>query len=192
MAPRKDAEPPAFLTGAAPKRKVEALELCVALEGEQLEFVQRIDKWCLEEGVKNSRKWLGRELTTDAIRTLYASPVKVDEEGRYSAHPKTKIALGAAAGFDRYLTNVTAVLEGGATKEGRGWAFVEPLLGECKWKQHRARVVVQPRRIWVAGGKFGLEYGVSDICVLARATVARRKPFARDDTVELLAGPAAF
>ena len=157
-----------------------------------LEFVQRIDKWCPEEGVKNSRKGLGRELTTDAIRPLCASPVKVDEEGRYSAHLKTKIALGAAEGFDRYLTDVTAVLEGGATKEGRGWPFVEPLLGEQQWKQHRARVVVQPRRIWAAGGKFGLEHCVSDICVRARAAASRREPFARDDTVELLAGPAAF
>ncbi len=64
VAPRKDAEPPAFLTGAVQKRKVETLELCVTLEGEQLEFAQRIDKWCLEEGVKNSRKWFGRQRPT--------------------------------------------------------------------------------------------------------------------------------
>ncbi len=186
VAPRKDAEPPAFLTGAVPKRKVETLELCVTLEGAQLEFAQRVDKWCLEEGVKNSRKWFGRQLTADAIGPLYSSPVKVDEEGRYSAHLRTKIAVGAAEGLERHLTNITVVMDGGAAQEGSGWAFIEPLLGEQQWRQHRARIVVQPRRMWVAAGKYGLEYAVTDLCVLARVVAPRSRPFARDDTVRLL------
>ena len=64
--------------------------------------------------MKNAREWLGRDLTPEAARTLFSSPVKVDEEGRYGAHLKTKIALGAADGFERFLTNVTAVMERGA------------------------------------------------------------------------------
>ena len=83
-------------------------------------------------------------------------------------------------------------MDGGATQEGRGWAFVEPLLGDSGWKQHHARVVVQPRRIWVAAGKFGLQWEVTDICVLTRPTAGRSKPFGRDGTVELLAGLAPF
>ena len=49
----------------------------------------------------------GRQLPIDAIGFLYSSPVKVDEEGRYIAHLRTKIALGAAEGFERRLTNIT-------------------------------------------------------------------------------------
>ena len=127
-------------------------------------------------------------MTLDGIGALYSSPVKIDAEGRYPAHLKTKIALGAAEGLERYLTNVTVVQGGGTSQEGRGWAFVEPLLGEQKWREHRARVVVQPRRIWVAGGKMGIEYCVTDICVQARPATARRRPFAHDDTAQLLAG----
>ena len=53
-------------------------------------------------------------------------------------------------------------------------------------------VVAQPRRIWVAGEKFGIEYCVTDICVQARPAAARQRPFAHDDTVQLLAVLAAF
>ena len=40
--------------------------------------------------------------------------------------------------------------------------------------------------MWAAAGKFGLDYAVTDLCVLARAVVPRGRPFARDDTVQLL------
>ena len=88
VAPRTDAEPPAFITGGEPKRKVETLDLCLTLEGAQLDFVQRVDNWCLEEGVKNSRRWLGRGLTLDGIKALCSGPMKIDKEGRYPAHLK--------------------------------------------------------------------------------------------------------
>ena len=43
LEPRKEADPPAFMTGAIPTKKVESLDLITTLEGAQADFVKSVD-----------------------------------------------------------------------------------------------------------------------------------------------------
>lgn len=182
LEPRKDAERPAFMTGAEPTKKVEALDLIITLEGEQLEFARKVDAWCKEQALANSKDWFGRMCTETELDVMYSSPIRVDETGRYAPNLRAKMNLG---GIDKYLTQVTFVRSNDTPEEGAGWDFVEPRLGEQKWRQHRARMVLEARRIWIVGKRFGLTYSITDLAV--RELPQRRPtPFANDSTVEAL------
>jgi hypothetical protein len=186
LEPRKEAEPPAFMTGQTPTKKVESLDLITTLEGEQVDFVKRVDEWCKRMALSNSREWFGRNCSPSEIDFMYSSPIKIHEEGKYAPSLRAKMNL---AGIDKYLTQVVWVKASGLPEEGAGWDFVEPRLGEHKWRQHRARLVLEARRIWIVGKKFGLTYSITDIAVREKAE-ARPKPFANDTTIEHLASLA--
>ena len=187
LEPRKDGDKPAFITGAEPTRKVESLDLHITLEGQQLEFLQSVDDWVKKHAQDNAKDWFGRTCSETEIDVMYSSPIKVDEQGRYAASLRAKINLG---GIDRHLTQVTFVRGNDVPEEGAGWEFVEPRLGEQKWRNHRARTVLEARRIWIVGKKFGLTYSITDIAVREKPT-ARPTPFANDQTVETLTALAS-
>lgn len=180
---RKDAEKPAFMTGAEPTKKVESLDLTMTLEGDQLATMRSVDEWAKKQAMDNAKEWFGRACSVTEIDVMYSSPIKVDEQGRYAPHVRAKMNLG---GIDRFLTQVTFVRSNGVPEEGCGWEFVEPRLGEQKWRQHRARMVLEARRIWIVGKKFGVTYCITDLAVRERAE-RRVTPFANDSTVEALA-----
>ena len=100
------------------------------------------------------------------IENNYTSPIRIDESGRYQPHLRTKINL---AGLDKYLTRVTYIRADGKTEEGLGWDFVQERLGEHKWRQYKCRMVLEARRIWVVGKRFGLSYTITDIAVKERS-----------------------
>ena len=183
LEPHKDAQRPAFMTGSDPWKKVESLELVTSLEEAQVEFVKRVDAWCKTQALEHSKEWFGRACTAAEIDLMYCSPVKIDDSGRYGPNLRTKMNL---SGIDRFLTRVVFVRSNGTPEEGSGWDFVEPRLGEKKWRQHRARMVLEARRIWVVNKRFGLNYSITDLAVKERAET-RPSPFASDSTVEALA-----
>lgn len=187
LEPRKDAERPAFMTGAEPSKKVESLDLITTLEGDQLAMARSVDEWAKKQALEFSREWFGRTCTATEIDVMYSSPIKVDEQGRYAPHLRAKMNLG---GIDKFLTQVTFVRSNGVPEEGAGWEFVEQRLGEQKWRQHRARMVLEARRIWIVGKKFGLTYSITDLAVREKAE-RRQTPFANDSTVEALASLAS-
>jgi len=182
LEPRKDAERPAFMTGGDTSKKVEGLDLSITLEGEQLEFVRSADERCKQLALENSKDWFGRTCTSTEIDVMYNSPIKVDETGRWAPHIRAKMNLG---GIDKYLTQVTYVRANGTPDHGCGWEFVEPRLGEQKWRGHRARVVIEARRLWIVGRKFGLTYTITDIAVREKPE-KRATPFTCDNSVECL------
>ncbi len=183
LEPHKDAQRPAFMSGGEPQKKVESLDLITTLEGAQLEFVKSVDDWCKAQALHNSKEWFGRVCTAAEIDVMYSSPIKTDETGRYAPNLRTKMNL---AGIDRFLTRVVLVRSNGMPEEGAGWDFVEPRLGEHKWRQHRARMVLEARRIWIVNKRFGLNYSITDLAVREKADL-RPSPFASDSTVEALA-----
>lgn len=187
LEPRKDAERPAFMTGAEPTKKVESLDLTITLEGDQLAFARQVDERCKKMALDNSREWFGRTCTATEIDVMYTSPVKVDETGRWAPHLRARMNLG---GIDRYLTQVTYVRANDTPEEGCGWDFVEPRLGEQKWRGHRARMVLEARRIWIVNRKFGLTYSIRDIAVRERPQ-KRATPFTCDNSVECLGALSA-
>lgn len=188
LEPRKEAEPPAFMTGGVSTKKVESLELVTTLEGKQLDFVKSVDEWVKKQALENSREWFGRKCSPTEIDVMYSSPVRVDEQGKYAPNLRAKMNLG---GIDKYLTQLTFVKTNGVPEEGSGWEFVEPRLGEHKWRQHRARMVLEARRIWIVGKKFGLTYSITNIAVREKCET-RPNPFANDSTVEQLASLSAM
>lgn len=187
LEPRKDAEKPAFMTGAEPTKKVESLDLITTLEGDQLAMMRTIDEWAKKQAMDNARDWFGRNCSATEIDVMYSSPIKVDEQGKYAPHLRAKMNL---SGIDKFLTHVTFVRSNGVPEEGSGWEFVEQRLGEQKWRQHRSRMVLEARRIWIVGKKFGLTYSITDLAVREKAE-RRATPFANDSTVDRLASLAS-
>lgn len=183
LEPHKDALRPCFMTGAEPTRKVEGLDLTYTLEEDQCLLAQKIDQWCKKQALENSKEWFGRACSPTEIEVMYTSPLKIDESGKYPPHIKAKLNL---AGIDKYLTRIVLVHANGVPEEGSGWDFVEPRLGEHKWRQHRARIVIEARRIWIVNKRFGLTYSITDLAVREKAE-ARPNPFTSDSTVEALA-----
>ena len=183
LEPHKDAVRPSFMTGAEPTRKVESLDLTMTIEEDQLRFVREVDEWCKKQAFENSKEWFGRACSATEIEVMYTSPLKVDESGKYPPHVKAKMNL---YGIDKFLTRVVVVQANGVPEEGAGWDFVEPRLGEHKWRAHRARMVLEARRIWVVNKRFGLTYSITDLAVREKAEM-RPNPFATDSTVEALA-----
>jgi len=187
LEPHKDAQRPAFMTGGEPTRKVESLDLITTLEGEQVKAVKAIDDWCKKQALENSKDWFGRTCSPTEIDVMYSSPIKVDESGKYAPNLRAKMNL---AGIDKFLTQVTVVRANGVPEEGAGWDFVEPRLGEQKWRQHKARMVLEARRIWIVNKRFGLTYSITDLAVREKAE-ARPNPFAYDNSVEALSAAPA-
>lgn len=183
LEPHKDAVRPSFMTGAEPTRKVESLDLTMTIEDKQLAFLRKVDEWCKKQAFENSKEWFGRSCTSTEIEVMYTSPLKIDEMGKYAPYVKAKMNL---SGIDKFLTRVVVVQANGVPEEGVGWEFVEPRLGEHKWRQHRARMVLEARRIWIVNKRFGLTYSITDLAVREKAE-SRPNPFALDSTVEALA-----
>lgn len=166
---RKHGEKPIFMTGAEPIRKVESLDLTITLEGEQLQCLRQIDEWCKKQALDNCKDWFGRNCSSTDIDVMYCSPMKVDEQGRYAPTVRAKMNLG---GLVNFLTRVTFVHANGHPEEGAGWEFVQSRLGEQKWRQHRARMVLEARRIWIVGRDlFGLTYSITDVAVRQNVSV---------------------
>jgi len=187
LEPHKDAQRPAFMTGGEPTRKVESLDLITTLEGEQVKAVKAIDDWCKKQALENSKDWFGRTCSPTEIDVMYSSPIKIDESGKYAPNLRAKMNL---AGIDKFLTQVTVVRANGVPEEGAGWEFVEPRLGEQKWRQHKARMVLEARRIWIVNKRFGLTYSITDLAVREKAET-RPNPFAYDNSVEALSAAPA-
>ncbi len=158
--------------------------MCVTLEGSQLETLKNIDAWAKAQALQNSREWFGKAFTQIEIDVMYNSPIKIDEDNRYAPHVKAKINL---TGMDKYLTQVTYVRSATEAETGSGWNFVGQRLGEEKLRNTPARLIIEARRIWVVGRKFGLTYTITDLAVQHRQPARVRVDFDEDNTFETLA-----
>jgi hypothetical protein len=174
-------EKPSFMSGSESSKKVESLDLTITLEGEQLQHMRRIETWCKQMALEKSAEWFGKKCNASEIDVMFTAPCKVDESGKYAPNMRAKINLGG----DKYLTQVTYVQVSGTALEGAGWEFVEPLLGVTKWRQNRARMVIEARRIWVIGRKFGMSFSITDLAVREQPE-RRQTPFKCDRTVDVM------
>ena len=59
--------------------------------------------------------------------------------------------------------------------------FLEPLLQENKWCGNTTRVVIEARRVWVVGRKFGLSLNITDMATKLNSSSGRREAFTDDD-----------
>ena len=170
---------PSFMSGGPSKTAVERLNLNITLEGKQYSFASQVDEITKKAIFQNSKEWFGKQASEQEIEICYTSSIKIDEEGKYKPTLRTKIAL---AGIDKYLTEVTFVDMNKSWQRGSGWEFVEPKLGETKWKGYKARCVLQPR-LWIsAKNKYGLNYEITELAVIQQET-EKGSQFDKDDTL---------
>ena len=174
-----DTEPlsgaPSFLSGQPdPSKTAEGLDLQITLLPEQLAFAERVDQWAQVQALAHSKEWFGQTHSAEEIAAMYTPCVKRDREERYSPKFKAKLLL---SGFQPYLTKITFKAADGTCHSGAGWEFVEPLLGPDRWRGSEARAVVEFRRLWVVGKKFGIVVTYTDLVVVQKQSGEARPDF---------------
>jgi len=166
LEPANGAQVPSFLSGKPdPNKTTEGLDIQITLTPEQAAFLGRVDEWAQQQAVLNSKEWFGRSYTATEIAAMYTPALKKDKEERYPPKLKSKIVL---SGVSDYLTKVIYIASDGTRRTGAGWDFVKPLLGSNCWRGNEVRAVVEFRRVWVVGKKFGLIGNYTDLVVVEK------------------------
>jgi hypothetical protein len=166
LEPANGAQVPSFLSGKPdPNKTTEGLDMQISLTPNQIAFLEKVDAWAQEQAVANSKEWFGRSYSAAEIAAMYTPCLKKDKEERYPPKFKSKILL---SGVPAYLTKVIYMAADNTRRSGAGWDFVKPLLGASCWRGSEVRAVVEFRRVWVVGKKFGLGSNYTDLIVVEK------------------------
>ena len=166
LEPANGAQVPSFLSGKPdPSKMTEGLDMQITLTVDQNAFLERVDAWAQEQALLNSKDWFGRAYTAQEIAAMYSPCLKKDKDERYPPKLKSKIIL---SGVPAFLTRVIFIAADGTRKTGAGWDFVKPLLGASCWRGNEVRAVIEFRRVWVVGKKFGLGGNYTDLVVVEK------------------------
>lgn len=182
LEPANGAQIPSFLSGNAdPNKMVEGLDLQITLTPEQISFVDKIDTWAKQQGLLNSKEWFNREYNEAEIAAMYSPALKKDKEEKYTPKLKAKFLL---SGMEDLLTKVTYIRADKSKVTGAGWGFVKPLLGSDNWRGNEVRAVVDCRRMWVVGKKFGINIQFKYLVVVEKEKRATDVDFPELDLTE--------
>ena len=124
-----------------------------------------IDAYMVEQGVKSSKAWFGKEKSKDIIEDAYTPILKWsrDKEGNVKPYPPNiKLQLKKARGSDDFeckFYDAKSKLD----------PHAKPLSGipleEMLPKKVEATALIQCTGVWFAGGKFGLSWKALKICL---------------------------
>ena len=111
------------------------IAVAISVEPQQLEYLESVDKWALQQALEHSQEWFGKTYTESELKLMYNPCLKTHElyPPKFKARitPRTRITVdGREVKFDDANTVIF-----------RGCAV---------------RVSVAFSRIWVVGGKFGV------------------------------------
>lgn len=166
LEPANGAQVPSFLSGKPdPNKATEGLDLQITLTQDQIAFLEKVDAWAQQQALSNSKEWFGRAYSEAEIASMYIPCLKRDKEERYPPKLKSKFIL---SGVPAYLTKVIYMASDNTRKTGAGWDFVKPLLGANCWRGNEVRAVIEFRRVWVVGKKFGLGGNYTDLVVVEK------------------------
>lgn len=165
LEPANGAQMPAFLSGKPTDKTTEGLDLQITLTQDQIDFLGKVDDWAQQQALANSKDWFGKVHTEAEIAAMYTPCLKRDKEDRYPPKFKSKLIL---AGFPTYFTKVIHIASDNTKKVGAGWDFVKPLLGANAWRGNEVRAVIEFRRVWVVGKKFGIGGAYTDLVVVEK------------------------
>lgn len=155
LEPVNPAQVPSFLSGKSSDKLTEGLDFQINLTAGQASFLEKVDAWVQEQAVLNSKEWFGRVYSATEIASMYTPCLKKDKEEKYAPKFKGKLVL---SGPHDLLTEVHFYRAGakGEPEVGAGWDFVKERLGGSNWSGNEGRAVVEIRRIWIVGKKFGV------------------------------------
>ena len=180
-------EKPAFMSGGAPTKAVERLNLSMTCVGGQVDWLCGTDIVAKKAIQTNSLEWLGKQLSEQDVDLCFSSAVVTDDKGINPPYLRAKIAL---AGIDKYLTKIHFVDANDFKEIGYGWDFVESKLGDKKWKGYKVRCVLAPK-LWITGSKkFGLNYQITELAVQETRQFQHSSPFDHDNSFEALQATA--
>lgn len=181
--PINGAQIPSFLSGKADLNKVtESLDFQITLTPEQANFANKIDAWAKQQGLNNSKEWFNRQFSEADIATMYIPVLKKDKEEKYEPKIKGKFVL---SGVKDLQTKVTFIGADKSKVVGAGWDFVKPLLGSDNWRGNEVRAVVDCRRIWVVGKKFGVIVQFKHLIVVEKKKKVMDVDFPELDELDL-------
>jgi hypothetical protein len=159
-------EKPSFLVGdasgndAAPKAS-EGLNLRVFLEGEESEFLKKLDELCKEAFAKivsSCSNW------NDAVAS----------GSMFSANSvKVAVPLTGPDAID------IAVVRDGAIARGQGWDFIKPF-AEC-FRNADVKLTVRVKKIWHMGNKAGIKLEATQLALRVRERPKEAVAFTDDD-----------
>lgn len=168
LEPANGAQIPSFLSGRVdPSKMTEGLDFQISLSPQQVAFIERIDHWAQKQALLNSKEWFGRAYSATEIATMYSPVLKRDKDDKYAPKLKAKFVL---SGVPDLLTKVTFIKSDKTSRTGAGWDFVKPLLGSNYWRGNEVRAVVETRRVWIVGKKFGLSVQYKYLVVVEKET----------------------
>lgn len=150
------------------------------------DMLEQIDEFVMREAVKNSKNWLGKQTTYDGISMVYTRSLRVskDKQGNERS-PTQNVALKK----DRKTGAFDATLWDDQQRKMEG---VTPL--DVLRRGAEVTCVLHATSIWVAGGKFGINWKLHQARVDKAADSSDSTYCFADDEVdddeELAAAPA--
>lgn len=121
-------------------------------------LLEKIDEKVINDGVKNSTKWLKRKIkSADAAQALFTGSIKVSTENgeptdKYPPTFKVNVQVyNDQAKFNSYNTNKEVINSN------------DLLANENPLKGQNARAIVKLGGIWLAGGKFGIIWNLEQL-----------------------------
>jgi hypothetical protein len=120
------------------------------------EAIEALDKYIVEEAVKNSKAWFGREKSREVLQEFYTSSLKFGKSEDYPPTMKLNLRKNAD-GFETKFFDI------------KGKPYKAMPIEELLAKGTQVTCLISCTDVWIAGtGKFNLRWNVDQIVIHKR------------------------
>jgi hypothetical protein len=124
------------------------------------ETLVALDKFMIEQGVKNSKLWLGKEMGRELVAYSYTPCLKPGKEKDGNVYPPTfKISLGRDPKTQSFRCDFWRKSESGVEQ------FKDTPIEKILPRRAELTCILQCTGVWFAAGKFGLSWKAKQIRV---------------------------
>ena len=134
-----------------------------------------LDNHMLDQAVVNTQKWFKKNLTREVLENLYTPCIKYakDKDGNQKPYPPTiKIQLRQKRDTSDFEVQVY---------DEEKKSVANPVMQELIVKGAQLKCLIQCTGVWFAGGKFGLSWKATQICLDSIPQNAGKFTFIDDD-----------
>lgn len=134
-----------------------------------------LDNHMLDQAVINTQKWFKRSLTREVLENLYTPCIKYakDKDGNQKPYPPTlKVQLRQKRDTSDFEVQVY---------DDEKKPVLNPVMQELIVKGAQLKCLIQCTGVWFAGGKFGLSWKATQICLDSVPQNAGKFTFIDDD-----------
>ena len=120
-----------------------------------------LDKYMIDQGVKNSKLWLGKEMSRELVTHSYTPCLKAGKEKDGNVYPPTfKISLGRDPKTQNFVCDFWRKSESGGVEQ-----FTDTPIEKILPRRAELTCILQCTGVWFAAGKFGLSWKAKQIRV---------------------------